>query len=109
MSRLLAALAATAVGAAVIAGSAVAAPLTVTPPTPISIATPFSPGCGGPTEGSVPGANFNYANAETEPWLAVSPTNPNDVAAISRSAPRTIAEVRSRVREARAAVTTHCG
>src|SRR5438270_873036 len=80
MSRLLSALAATAVGATVIAGAAIAAPLTVTPPTPISIATPFTPGCGGPTEGSVAGANFNYANAETEPWLAVSPTNPNDLA-----------------------------
>src|SRR5437588_3819530 len=80
MSRLLSVLATAAVGAAVIAGSATAAPLTVTPPTRISIGTPFSPGCGGPTEGSVPGANFNYANAETEPWLAVSPTNPNDLA-----------------------------
>src|SRR5206468_5475741 len=57
-----------------------AAPLTVAPPTDISIASPFAPGCGGATEGSVPGANFNYLNAETEPWLAVSPTNSNDVA-----------------------------
>src|SRR4051794_41382526 len=54
--------------------------LTVTPPVDISIASPFAPGCGGATEGSFPGANFNYPNSETEPWLAVSPTNPNDVA-----------------------------
>src|SRR5881392_4191607 len=80
MSRSLSVLAAAAAGAAVMAGSATAAPLMVASPTRISIATPFSPGCGGPTEGSVPGANFNYSNAETEPWLAVSPTNPNDLA-----------------------------
>jgi hypothetical protein len=63
-----------------LAAPVVAAPLAVTPPASISIATPFAPGCGGPTEGSVPGANFNYPNSEVEPWLAVSPTNPNDVA-----------------------------
>src|SRR5205823_2230618 len=80
MCRLLSALVAVVLAGAVLAGAAGAAPLTVTPPTRISIATPFAPGCGGPTEGSVPGANFNYANAETEPWLAVSPTNPNDLA-----------------------------
>jgi hypothetical protein len=57
-----------------------AAPLTVTPPVSISIPTPFPPGCGGPTEGNFPGVNFNYPNSEVEPWLAVSPTNPNDVA-----------------------------
>src|SRR5262249_60308938 len=57
-----------------------AAPLSVTAPTSISIATPFPSGCGGATEGSRRGANFNYRNSETEPWLAVSPTNPNDVA-----------------------------
>jgi hypothetical protein len=66
--------------AATLAGSAGASPLTVAPPTNISTASPFAAGCGGLTEGSVPGANFNYANSETEPWLAVSPTNPNDVA-----------------------------
>jgi hypothetical protein len=58
-----------------------AAPLSITPPVLVSGASPFAPGCGGSAEGSVPGANFNYQNAETEPWLAVSPTNPNDVAA----------------------------
>src|SRR4051812_36125119 len=57
-----------------------AAPLTVTAPVNVSIPSPFPPGCGGPTEGSAPGRNFNYENAELEPWLAVSPTNPNDVA-----------------------------
>jgi hypothetical protein len=57
-----------------------AAPLTVTAPANVSIPTPFAPGCGGPTEGSFPGTNFNYANSEVEPWLAVSPSNPNDVA-----------------------------
>src|SRR4029453_17788608 len=61
--------------------AATAAPLTVTAPVNISIPTPFAPGCGGPTEGSFPGVNFNYRNSEVEPWLAVSPTNPNDVAA----------------------------
>jgi hypothetical protein len=66
--------------AAVAASSAGAAPLTVTAPKSISIATPFAPGCGGTTEGNIPGANFNYPNSETEPWVAVSPTNPNDVA-----------------------------
>jgi hypothetical protein len=62
------------------ASSAGAAPLTVTPPTDISIASPFAPGCGGEAEGDNPGVNFNYQNSETEPWIAVSPTNPNDVA-----------------------------
>src|SRR5436190_15772168 len=65
----------------VAAAPAGAAPLLVTAPKSISIATPFAPGCGGATEGSFPGANFNYPDSETEPWLAVSPTNPNDVAA----------------------------
>src|SRR5437773_7401469 len=59
-----------------------AAPLTVTPPVSVSLASPFSPGCGGATEGSVPGSNFNYPNSETEPWIAVNPANPNDVAAM---------------------------
>src|SRR4051812_15274040 len=58
-----------------------AAPLSITPPVLVSGASPFAPGCGGSAEGSIPGANFDYQNAETEPWLAVSPTNPNDVAA----------------------------
>jgi hypothetical protein len=63
-----------------LASSASAAPLTVTPPVGISVPSPFPPGCGGPTEGNIPGANFNFPNSEVEPWLAVSPTNPNDVA-----------------------------
>jgi hypothetical protein len=79
MRKLLLALAVAALAAAIVV-PARAAPLTVTPPTSISIVTPFAPGCGGPTEGSFPGANFNYPNSEVEPWLAVSPTNPNDVA-----------------------------
>src|ERR1043166_1319434 len=58
-----------------------AGPLTVTAPVDVSIPTPFAPGCGGPTEGNFPGTNFNYPNGETEPWLAVSPTTPNDIAA----------------------------
>jgi BNR repeat-like domain len=58
-----------------------AAPLTVRTPVNISIPSPFPPGCGGATEGNFPGTNFNYSNSEVEPWLAVSPTNPNDVAA----------------------------
>src|ERR687888_2576089 len=60
--------------------AAVAGPLTVTAPTDVSIPTPFPPGCGGPTEGAIAGVNFNFPNSEVEPWLAVSPTNPNDVA-----------------------------
>jgi hypothetical protein len=80
MRKLLFALSVAVLVAAATAVPAGAAPLTVTPPTSISIATPFPPGCGGPTEGNFPGANFNYPNSETEPWLAVSPTNPNDVA-----------------------------
>jgi hypothetical protein len=46
----------------------------------ISITSPFPPDCGGPTEGNFPGTNFNYQDSEVEPWLAVSPTNANDVA-----------------------------
>jgi hypothetical protein len=57
-----------------------ATPLALSPLTDISITSPFPPTCGGATEGSFPGANFNYQDSETEPWLAVSPTNANDVA-----------------------------
>ena len=56
-------------------------PLTISPPVNLSIPSPFPPGCGGPTEGNIPGVNLNYEDSEVEPWLAVSPTNPNDVAA----------------------------
>jgi hypothetical protein len=80
MRKIYAALSAATV-ALVAALPAAAAPLTVTPPVDISIPSVFAPGCGGPTEGSFPGTNFNYPNSEAEPWLAVSPTNPNDVAA----------------------------
>jgi hypothetical protein len=80
MRRILLALGAVALAAAVSASSAGAGPLTVGPLANISIATPFAPGCGGPTEGASPGVNFNYPNSEVEPWVAVSPTNPNDVA-----------------------------
>jgi hypothetical protein len=65
--------------AAVAAPSVGAAPLTVTPGPAIST-NPFEPGCGGPTEGSNPGANYNYDDAEVEPWLAVRPNDHNDVA-----------------------------
>src|SRR5207248_530524 len=57
-----------------------AGPFAVAPPVNISIPSPFPPSCGGATEGNFPGANLNFENAEVEPWLAVSPTNPNDVA-----------------------------
>ena len=67
--------------AAAFAPTAGAAPLTVTAPVNVSIPSPFPPGCGGPTEANAPGANFNYENAETEPWLAIRANNPNDVAA----------------------------
>jgi hypothetical protein len=80
MRRILLALAAATLAVAATATPAGAAHLAVTAPTLISTASPFAAGCGGPTEGSVPGANFNYRNAEAEPWLAVSPANPNDVA-----------------------------
>jgi hypothetical protein len=80
MRRILALAAAVALLAAAFASMAGAAPLTVTAPVNVSIPSPFPPGCGGSTEGSVPGRNFNYENAELEPWLATSPTNPNDVA-----------------------------
>ena len=80
MRRTLLALSAATLVVALAAIPAGAAPLTVTPPVSISTPTPFAPGCGGATEGSFPGANFNYPNSEVEPWLAVSPTNPNDVA-----------------------------
>jgi hypothetical protein len=78
--RVLLSLGAAAAAAAGLALPARAAPLTVTPPTDISIVSPFPSGCGGDTEGAFPGVNFNYPNSEVEPWLAVSPTNPNDVA-----------------------------
>jgi hypothetical protein len=80
--RTLFAAAALAVAALCAAPTAGAAPLTVTGPVKVSITSPFAPGCGGAAEGSVPGTNYNYEDAEVEPWLAVSPTNPNDVAGI---------------------------
>jgi hypothetical protein len=81
MRRILLVLSASVLAAALFPVPARAAPLTVTAPVNISIPTPFPPGCGGPTEGNFPGVNFNYPDSEVEPWLAVSPTNPNDVAA----------------------------
>src|ERR671923_1901612 len=80
MRRILLALCAAAAVAGVGALPAHAGPLTVTAPVNISIPTPFPPGCGGPTEGAIAGVNFNFPNSEVEPWLAVSPTNPNDIA-----------------------------
>jgi hypothetical protein len=61
------------------ASSAGAAPLTVSAGTAIS-QNQFLPGCGGPTEGDFPGTNFNYDNSEVEPWLAIRPNEPMDVA-----------------------------
>ena len=58
-----------------------AAPLTISPLDNLSIPTPFPPGCGGATEGNIPGTNFVYPDSEVEPWLAVSPTDPDDIAA----------------------------
>jgi len=81
MRRILLGLAVAVLVAAGVAVPAQAGPLTVAPLSDISIPTPFAPGCGGPTEGSFPGANFNFPNSEVEPWLAVNPVNPNDVAA----------------------------
>jgi hypothetical protein len=72
----------TVLAAAAIAVPAGAAQLTVTPPTQISTPSPFAAGCGGSTEGSVPGSNYNYSNSVDEPRLAVSPSNSNDVAAM---------------------------
>src|SRR5437016_6262409 len=80
MRRILVALAAALPMTGATALPAQAAPLTVTAPVNVSISSPFAPGCGGATEGSFAGTNFNYQNAEVEPWMAVSPTNPNDVA-----------------------------
>src|SRR5436190_2658960 len=80
MRRTLFAAAALAVVALCAAPTAGAAPLTVSSPVNVSILSPFPPGCGGPTEANAPGRNFNYENAETEPWLAIRPNNPNDVA-----------------------------
>jgi hypothetical protein len=81
MRRALLAIGAGVLAAAWAAVPAGAAPLAVTPPIDISIPSPFAPGCGGETEGNFPGVNFVYQDSEVEPWLAVSPTNPNDVAA----------------------------
>jgi hypothetical protein len=67
------------VAAACAASSASAASLTVTPG-PVISTNPFAPGCGGPTEGSFPGTNYNYDDAEVEPWLAIRPNDHNDVA-----------------------------
>jgi hypothetical protein len=80
MRRILLALAAVLPISGAVAWPAGAAPLTVTAPVNISTPTPFPPGCGGAAEGGFAGTNFNYPNSEVEPWLAVSPTNPNDVA-----------------------------
>ena len=82
MRRLLLVLVAAMLALGVAAVPGYAAPLTVTAPVDMSVPTPFPPGCGGPTEGNFPGTNFNYPNSETEPWIAVSPVNPNDVAAM---------------------------
>ena len=79
MRRILLALGTAAI-TAVWALPASASPLTVTAPQLLSGPSPFAPGCGGPSEGNFPGSNFNYQNSETEPWIAVSPANPNDVA-----------------------------
>jgi hypothetical protein len=81
MRRMLLALGAAAIVTVAAAAPAGAGPLVVGPLANISIATPFPPGCGGPTEGNSPGVNFNYPNSEVEPWVAVSPTNPDDIAA----------------------------
>src|SRR5919201_7046645 len=80
MRRILCASVAVAAAALCGAPPAGASPLAVTAPVNISIPSPFAAGCGGPTEGSFPGLNYNYHDSEVEPWLAVSPTNPNDVA-----------------------------
>jgi BNR repeat-like domain len=80
MRRTLFAVAALAVAALCAAPTAGAAPLSISAPMQLSGPSPFAPGCGGATEGDMPGLNYNYENAETEPWLAVSPTNPDDVA-----------------------------
>jgi len=80
MPRIVLALGAVALVAVAVAVPAQAGPLTVAPLSNISIPTPFPPGCGGATEGNFPGANFNFPNSEVEPWLAVSPANPNDIA-----------------------------
>ena len=85
MRRIFSIAAAGALVAAVAAPSAGADPLTVSPGTVIS-QNQFPPGCGGPTEGDFsgtaenPGANFNYDDAEVEPWLAIRPNNAMDVA-----------------------------
>jgi hypothetical protein len=80
MARFLCACGLSALAITLSAAPAGAAPFTVTSPVSISTPTPFPPGCGGPTEGSFPGVNFSYPNSEVEPWLAISPANPNDVA-----------------------------
>jgi BNR repeat-like domain len=80
MHRILLGVIAAGVLAMLAATSASAGPLTVASPVSISIPTPFAPGCGGATEGNFPGDNLNFPDSEVEPWLAVSPTNPNDVA-----------------------------
>src|SRR6266496_3066842 len=80
MRRLLLALAVVLPVSGATAVPASAGPLALTPPANLSITSPFPPTCGGASEGSFPGANFNYQNSEVEPWLAVSPTNANDVA-----------------------------
>jgi hypothetical protein len=63
-----------------VAWAASSAAAATVPSTDISIPSPFAPGCGLAAEGNNPGGNFNYPDSEVEPWLAVSPTNPRDVA-----------------------------
>jgi len=55
-------------------GSAIIAP--VVPLTRVSAPSPFTPGCDGVPQTS---ASINYLNAEVEPWVAVNPTNLNNI------------------------------
>ncbi len=60
-------------------GSAAAGSVTVSPLTLVSGPSPFA-GCtiGGRSDGS----SVNYVNSEVEPWVAVNPTNPNNIVGV---------------------------
>jgi len=62
-----------------IVGSAAASNFTVSPLTLVSGPSPFA-GCtiGGRSDGS----SVNYVNSEVEPWVAVNPTNPNNIVGV---------------------------
>src|SRR5689334_3218249 len=63
---------------AVLAGMALATIASTFSSAPLTLASGPSPfaGC------TIGGPGTNYVNAEVEPWVAVNPTNPNNIVAV---------------------------